>query len=156
MDKIGWFVVLKKHYNEKKHYTKHVYSWVSRERPCLEFLIDNKWSAGFTCRKCSHNKYVKCKKWHHKRCASCMYDESAHSHQTSLWLALEQIAELLRSSRASSHFVEPGGVEPPSKQGRTGTSTCLFRDWFSTWGWPWTAHLKLSSLEFRARRRTLP
>jgi len=27
-----------------------------------------------------------------------------------------------------SSLVEPGGVEPPSKQGRTGTSTCLFRD----------------------------
>ncbi len=30
--------------------------------------------------------------------------------------------------------VEPGGVEPPSKQGQTQLSTCLSRNWFSS-GW---------------------
>ena len=34
----------------------------------------------------------------------------------------------------NSHKVEPAGVEPASKQGRTVISTCLFCNWFLTGG----------------------
>ena len=34
----------------------------------------------------------------------------------------------------NSHKVEPGGVEPPSKQGQLEFSTCLFCNWFLTGG----------------------
>jgi len=36
--------------------------------------------------------------------------------------------------------VEPAGVEPASKQGRTVISTCLFCNWFLTGGWSQTTH----------------
>ncbi len=44
---------------------------------CYLFLIEVKWGNGFRCRKCEHQKYCSGKKWHHKRCTRCGYDESA-------------------------------------------------------------------------------
>ena len=44
----------------------------------------------------------------------------------------QKIGENFSTNLEISSLVEPGGVEPPSKQGRTGTSTCLSYDWFST------------------------
>lgn len=47
------------------------------ENECFLFLMDTKWGKGFRCRKCNHEKYCSGKKWHHKRCTRCGYDESA-------------------------------------------------------------------------------
>jgi hypothetical protein len=47
------------------------------ENECYQFLIELKWGKGFECRKCNHQKYCSGKKWHHKRCTRCGYDESA-------------------------------------------------------------------------------
>ena len=40
----------------------------------------------------------------------------------------QNIGEEFSVNLELSSLVEPGGVEPPSKQGRIGISTCLFRD----------------------------
>jgi len=40
----------------------------------------------------------------------------------------QKTGENFSSNLEISSLVEPGGVEPPSKQGRIGISTCLFRD----------------------------
>jgi hypothetical protein len=44
---------------------------------CFSFLMDCKWKDGFKCRKCGGTTPCKGKKWHHKRCTKCGYDESA-------------------------------------------------------------------------------
>jgi len=44
---------------------------------CFSFLMDCKWKDGFKCRKCDGTNPCKGKKWHHKRCTRCGYDESA-------------------------------------------------------------------------------
>jgi len=65
----------------KKHITLNAFiREFHSERPWLGFLIGQKWSAGYTCRICSHKQFVKGEKWHHKRCASCKYDEYATAH----------------------------------------------------------------------------
>lgn len=43
---------------------------------CYNYLIYSKWSKGYACRKCGHERYSKGKKWHHRRCNKCLYDES--------------------------------------------------------------------------------
>ena len=43
---------------------------------CYNYLIEGKWSNGYSCRKCGHDQYCKGKKWHHRRCKKCQYDES--------------------------------------------------------------------------------
>jgi len=50
------------------------------EEQCLQYLSDQKWSAGFTCRKCGHGKHSNGKQMHGRRCTKCGYDESATSH----------------------------------------------------------------------------
>ena len=47
---------------------------------CMQYLADKKWAAGFRCHRCGHHKYVKGKTSFHRRCSSCLYDESAMVH----------------------------------------------------------------------------
>jgi hypothetical protein len=47
------------------------------ERACLEYLVEQKWSEGYHCRKCGHQVPVKGRKWHYRRCQKCGHDESA-------------------------------------------------------------------------------
>lgn len=49
------------------------------EEACYNYLIASKWSQGYSCRKCGHHQYCKGKKWHHRRCNKCQYDESPTS-----------------------------------------------------------------------------
>ncbi len=58
----------------------------------LNSYIDKKMGCGVHLPKFSHKKFVKGKKWHHKRCASCMYDESATA-TASLEGALDKMVE---------------------------------------------------------------
>lgn len=46
------------------------------DRECYNYLVASKWSKGYWCKKCGHDKYCKGKKWHHRRCKKCQYDES--------------------------------------------------------------------------------
>lgn len=46
-------------------------------KECFEFLIYCKWGKGYRCRRCGNEKYSTGKKWHHRRCSKCRYDESA-------------------------------------------------------------------------------
>lgn len=44
---------------------------------CMQYLVEQKWPDGFTCKRCGHTCYTKGRQWFYKRCASCRYDESA-------------------------------------------------------------------------------
>jgi len=47
---------------------------------CLRYLSEQKWSGGYTCRKCGYGKHGNGKKQHGRRCSRCGYDESSTSH----------------------------------------------------------------------------
>jgi predicted nucleic-acid-binding Zn-ribbon protein len=47
---------------------------------CYEYLYNLKWSEGYTCRKCGNTNWYKGKRWHHRRCKKCNYDESSVAH----------------------------------------------------------------------------
>lgn len=49
---------------------------LNNESKCLEYLIYCKWGSGYKCRKCGNLKFGRGKKWHHRRCTRCRYDES--------------------------------------------------------------------------------
>lgn len=49
---------------------------LKNERKCLEYLVFCKWGSGYKCRKCGNMKFGRGKKWHHRRCTRCRYDES--------------------------------------------------------------------------------
>ncbi len=44
---------------------------------CLEFLAEEKWKAGYICRKCGHTNFCKGKSPHARRCTKCKHEESA-------------------------------------------------------------------------------
>lgn len=48
----------------------------SNHEKCLEFLVELKWKDGYCCKKCTHDKFGKGKKWLNRRCLKCRYDES--------------------------------------------------------------------------------
>jgi hypothetical protein len=50
------------------------------DRSCFAFLVQKKWNDGFTCRKCNHALFSIGRKWHHRRCKKCRYEESATAH----------------------------------------------------------------------------
>lgn len=47
---------------------------------CYAYLCQQKWSKGFTCRRCDHSISVKGRTHFHRRCQSCGYDESPTAH----------------------------------------------------------------------------
>ena len=49
------------------------------EDSCKAHLADQKRGSGFTCRRCGSTHSVKGRTRHHRRCASCRFDESATS-----------------------------------------------------------------------------
>ena len=57
--------------------TKKFNRYFKTDTACFSFLMDCKWKDGFKCRKCGGTTPCKGKKWHHKRCTKCGYDESA-------------------------------------------------------------------------------
>ncbi len=52
----------------------------SSDEKCLEFLANEKWKDGYTCRKCGHTNFCKGKTPHSRRCTRCKHDESATAH----------------------------------------------------------------------------
>ncbi|MEO0334001.1 MAG: IS1595 family transposase [Bacteroidota bacterium] len=52
----------------------------SDSRSCKEHLIRLKWSQGYTCRKCGHDRHVKGRTWAYRKCQHCHYDESCTAH----------------------------------------------------------------------------
>ena len=52
----------------------------STKEKCLEFLANEKWADGFTCRKCGHTNYCKGKTPFSRRCTKCKSEESATAH----------------------------------------------------------------------------
>jgi two-component system, sensor histidine kinase LadS len=50
------------------------------EEACLEFIANQKWADGYTCRKCGHTNYCKGKSPFSRRCTRCKHEESATSH----------------------------------------------------------------------------
>jgi hypothetical protein len=47
------------------------------DESCLEFIAMQKWSNGFTCRKCGHTNYCRGKSPYSRRCTRCKHEESA-------------------------------------------------------------------------------
>jgi len=43
---------------------------------CYEYLAEQKWPDGYSCKKCKHTKYIKGKQPKSRRCCTCGYDES--------------------------------------------------------------------------------
>lgn len=46
------------------------------EDACYEYLSNQKWSNGYSCKKCNSSKYIKGKQPYSRRCSKCGYDES--------------------------------------------------------------------------------
>lgn len=63
-------------YRENKQQFSPFPNHLNNERKCLEYLIYCKWGSGYKCRKCGNLKFGRGKKWHHRRCTRCRYDES--------------------------------------------------------------------------------
>ena len=49
----------------------------STDEKCLEFLSNEKWKDGFTCRKCGHDHFSKGKTPFSRKCTRCKHEESA-------------------------------------------------------------------------------
>lgn len=47
---------------------------------CLEFLANQKWKDGYSCRKCGHSNYCSGKSPFSRRCTRCKKEESATAH----------------------------------------------------------------------------
>jgi transposase-like protein len=47
------------------------------DRDCLQYVLDKKSAAGYSCIKCTGKQYGKGREWHYRRCKNCGYDESA-------------------------------------------------------------------------------
>lgn len=81
------------------------------DRSCYIFLVHKKWNKGYTCRKCDHALYSIGRKWHHRRCKKCRYEESATAHTLFHKIKFPllkafQIVQLLSSSTAGLSTVE--------------------------------------------------
>lgn len=50
------------------------------EERCLEFLSNEKWKDGFTCRKCGNDSYYKGKTPYSRKCSRCKHEESVTAH----------------------------------------------------------------------------
>lgn len=50
------------------------------EEACLKLISDQKWAAGYRCRKCENTNFCKGKTLYSRRCTRCKHDESATSH----------------------------------------------------------------------------
>lgn len=80
------------------------------DRACYSYLLDCKWRNGYKCRKCKGTKHCKGKKWHHKRCVKCGYDESAtagtlfHKLKFPILKAFEICFQLTVNSEGSSSY----------------------------------------------------
>lgn len=46
------------------------------DEDCQKYISEIKWEQGYTCKRCSNDKYIKGKKSYHRRCLKCKYDES--------------------------------------------------------------------------------
>jgi len=49
------------------------------DNACLQYLADTKWSNGFKCSKCGHEKYCKVKQPHSRQCTKCRLKASPTS-----------------------------------------------------------------------------
>lgn len=84
------------------------YAIFKSEKSCFDYLISCKWSMGFKCRRCAHSEFGKGKKWHHRRCKKCRYDESAtantlfHKLKFPIKKAFEITFELMRNESGLS------------------------------------------------------
>lgn len=52
----------------------------STQEQCLKTLAEQKWSAGYKCKRCGHTNYCKGRSPYSRRCTRCKYEESAQAH----------------------------------------------------------------------------
>jgi len=50
------------------------------EEACLKLIADQKWTEGYTCRKCGNGNFCKGKTLYSRRCTRCKHEESATAH----------------------------------------------------------------------------
>ena len=64
---------------EQKYKSFSIFEFQERfpdDESCLKHLVELKWSAGYSCKKCGHKKWCKGEKPHDRQCTSCNYTES--------------------------------------------------------------------------------
>lgn len=64
---------------EKKYKSLSIYEFQKRfpdSKACKEYLAKQKWSSGYKCHKCGHNKYGKGQQELSRKCTKCQHQES--------------------------------------------------------------------------------
>jgi transposase-like protein len=75
---------------------------------CYQFLADQKWSSGYNCIKCAHNKYSRGSQPCSRRCRKCGYDESTttntlfHKLKFGIDKAFEMLYEIVTSKKGAN------------------------------------------------------
>jgi hypothetical protein len=75
---------------------------------CYQFLSDQKWSSGYNCIKCDHNKYSRGSQTCSRRCRKCGYDESTttntlfHKLKFGIDKAFEMLYEIVTSKKGAN------------------------------------------------------
>jgi len=75
---------------------------------CYEYLAEQKWSEGYSCKKCKHIKYIKGKQPKSRRCCKCGYDESTttgtlfHKLKFGIDKAFEMLYEIATSKKGAN------------------------------------------------------
>lgn len=68
------------HKNFKDLQPEKFYEIYSIPENCYQFLADEKWKHGYTCRKCGNTNYCEGRKPFSRRCTRCKHDESVMAH----------------------------------------------------------------------------
>lgn len=75
---------------------------------CYQYLAELKWSDGYFCKRCNHEKYIKGKQPCSRRCCKCGYDESTttgtlfHKLKFGIDKAFEALYEISTSKKGAN------------------------------------------------------
>ncbi len=75
---------------------------------CYEYLANQKWAKGYSCKKCKHTKYIKGKQPYSRRCCKCGYNESTttgtlfHKLKFGIDKAFEILYEIAKSKKGGN------------------------------------------------------
>lgn len=78
------------------------------KKQCYEYLAQQKWPEGYSCKKCKHIKFIKGKQPSSRRCCKCSYDESVtagtlfHKLKFGVDKALEMLYEITTSKKGAN------------------------------------------------------
>lgn len=75
---------------------------------CYQYLADQKWESGYSCKKCAHDRYSKGSQLCSRRCRKCGYDESTttgtlfHKLKFGIDKAFEMLYEISTSKKGAN------------------------------------------------------